>query len=53
MSHHGQQGATKELYECINPKICLWPTTDWLWNNDDGNGIDSRTMENIRNKKMD
>lgn len=38
MSHHGQQGATKELYEAVNPKICLWPTPEWLWNNDIGTG---------------
>ena len=25
MSHHGQQGATKELYEVVEPRICLWP----------------------------
>lgn len=53
ISHHGQAGATKELYKIVNPKICLWPTTDWLWNNDNGNGTNSRSMENIRNKKVD
>jgi beta-lactamase superfamily II metal-dependent hydrolase len=38
MSHHGQTGLTKEVYRTINPKICLWPTTRWLWDNDDGRG---------------
>ena len=38
VSHHGQDGATKELYETINPSICLWPTPDYLWNNDNGEG---------------
>lgn len=38
MAHHGQAGATKELYEAVSPKICLWPTPDWLWNNDAGEG---------------
>ena len=38
VSHHGQDGATKELYEAINPSICLWPTPDYLWNNDNGEG---------------
>ncbi len=41
VAHHGQRGATEELYDLVNPKICLWPTTDWLWNNDSGNGEDS------------
>lgn len=38
MAHHGQAGATEELYKQINPTICLWPTPGWLWNNDTGNG---------------
>lgn len=41
MAHHGQNGATEELYKKIDPKICLWPTPDWLWNNDKGEGEDS------------
>ena len=41
MAHHGQQGATRELYAVIAPKICFWPTPDWLWNNDRGKGPDS------------
>ena len=41
MAHHGQSGATKELYTIIQPKVCLWPTTQWLWNNDAGTGEDS------------
>ena len=41
MSHHGQTGLTKEIYKVINPSICLWPTTRWLWENDNGNGFDS------------
>lgn len=48
MSHHGQQGATQQLYEAIKPKICLWPTPEWLWNNDIGQGINTgkwKTLE--------
>ncbi len=41
IAHHGQRGATEELYNIINPSICLWPTTDWLWYNDSGEGEDS------------
>jgi hypothetical protein len=41
MAHHGQNGASKELYEEINPTICMWPTPDWLWINDSGDGEDS------------
>lgn len=41
MAHHGQNGVTKEVYEKINPSICMWPTPEWLWNNDSGEGEDS------------
>ena len=38
VAHHGQNGATEELYKIVKPEICLWPTTEWLWNNSiDGN----------------
>lgn len=41
ISHHGQDGTNFEFYEIVNPKICLFPTPEWLWNNDNGNGEDS------------
>lgn len=48
MAHHGQNGATEELYNAINPEICFWPTPEWLWNNDNGGGYNSgiwKTLE--------
>jgi len=41
MSHHGNTGVRQSFYEAVHPEICLWPTTDWLWNNDSGHGYDS------------
>ena len=38
LAHHGQNGAKQTLYQAIQPEICLWPTTEWLWNNDIGTG---------------
>lgn len=38
MAHHGQAGATKELYQEVAPSICLWPAPEWLWENDLGTG---------------
>ena len=38
MSHHGNSGASKSFYDCINIKYCLYPTPLWLWNNDRGQG---------------
>ena len=39
MAHHGQGGVSEDFYKKVNPKYCLWPTPDWLWNNDQGKGI--------------
>ena len=33
MSHHGQKGVDRSFYELISPKICLYPTPTWLWEN--------------------
>ncbi len=38
MSHHGQSGVDYEVYKALNPRICLWPTPQWLWDNDNGGG---------------
>lgn len=51
MAHHGQKGVSKEIYEYINPKICLWPTPDWLWINDSGSGEDSGPWKTKETRK--
>lgn len=51
MSHHGQNGATKELYETIQPKICLWPTPEWIWNNSINGVEDSGTLKTKETRK--
>lgn len=33
MAHHGQAGVSEEFYKAVDPKYCLWPTPDWLWEN--------------------
>lgn len=38
MAHHGQNGVDYEVYKALNPSICLWPTPQWLWDNDNGGG---------------
>lgn len=45
MAHHGQAGVTEEVYKVINPKYCLWPTTDWLWENINGDYKTDETKE--------
>ncbi len=38
MAHHGQQGVSEKFYQKVQPRVCLWPTPEWLWNNDNGQG---------------
>ncbi len=33
MAHHGQGGVSREFYELIMPKYCLYTAPDWLWEN--------------------
>lgn len=33
LSHHGQYGASRAFYAAVRPRIAIWPTTDWLWDN--------------------
>ncbi len=51
MAHHGQQGVGKETYEKINPKICMWPTPDWLWDNNNGNGFNTAEYKTIETRQ--
>lgn len=41
MAHHGQNGVDIEFYREVGAKVCLWPTPDWLWNNDSSEGVNS------------
>lgn len=36
MAHHGQGGVAERVYVKINPKMCLWPTPDWVFDNTSG-----------------
>lgn len=36
MAHHGQDGVGEAVYKVIDPSICLWPTPQWLWDNENG-----------------
>ena len=47
MAHHGQGGVDRPVYETISPKICLWPTPRWLWDNDAGKGYNTHTFKTI------
>jgi len=51
MAHHGQAGATKELYQQIHPTTCLWPTPNWLWENDAGKGYNTGPWKTIETRQ--
>ncbi len=47
MAHHGQNGVDRPFYEAVSPIGCLWPTPDWLWNNDAGKGYNTHVWKTI------
>ncbi len=47
MAHHGQHGVNEAFYQHVGAKYCLWPTPDWLWENDDGGGPDSGPWQTL------
>lgn len=52
MSHHGQDGVSKEFYEVVNAEVALWPTPLWLWeNNQDAKGFNSGPWKTLIVKK--
>lgn len=51
MSHHGQSGVSEEMYKLIDPACCLWPTTEWIYNNDSGKGVGSGKLKTLETRK--
>ncbi len=47
MAHHGQAGVRESFYAEVAPKVCLWPTPLWLWENNAGLGYNTHTWETI------
>lgn len=50
LSHHGQNGADKDFYAKVKPSVAIWPTPNWLWENDNGHGPGSGLFETNRTK---
>lgn len=51
MAHHGQRGVNKEFYSAVEPKICLYCTPDWLWENDNGGGRNSGPWKTLETRR--
>ena len=47
MAHHGQTGVTKEVYDAINPELCIFNSPKWLYDNDGGEGFNTGKWESI------
>lgn len=47
MAHHGQDGVNREFYNAVQPKMCLWTTPKWLWDNDAGGGYNTHTFKTV------
>ena len=37
MAHHGSYGVTDVIYRYINPKVCLWPDAEFMWDENRNN----------------
>lgn len=51
VAHHGQAGATQELYNIVKPEICLWPTTSSIWDNNINGQEDSGPWKTKETRK--
>ena len=47
MAHHGQYGVNKDVYEIIAPKVAMWNTPEWLWDNDGGSGYNTGNYKTL------
>lgn len=41
MSHHGNRGVNRNVYEAVHATYALWPTPEFLWNATEGSGYDT------------
>ena len=50
MAHHGQNGVGYEVYKALKPSVCLWPTPQWLWDNDGGSGAGTGSWKTLETR---
>jgi hypothetical protein len=50
MAHHGQNGVSKEFYQAVKFKACLWPAPLWLYDNDAGKGFDTGIWNTVKTR---
>jgi len=47
MSHHGENGVSRQFYERLHPSVCFWNTPAWLWDNVGTNGTGTGNYDTI------
>lgn len=51
VAHHGQHGCSRDFYRSIDFRACLWPSALWIWNNDQGGGYNTGTLETMQTRQ--
>ena len=51
VAHHGQHGVTEKFYKVVQPKVALWCTPLWLWNNDVGTGFNKGPFATLETRE--
>ena len=52
MSHHGQNGVSKNFYRSVIFNACLWPSPSWVYNNDVGKGFNTHSFETVEIRNL-
>lgn len=51
VAHHGQHGVTEKFYKAVSPKVALWCTPQWLWDNDVGTGFNKGPFATLETRE--
>lgn len=51
VAHHGQSGCNEKFYKTVKFHACLWSTPLWVWNNDNGHGVNSANLKTFETRR--
>lgn len=51
MAHHGQNGCNEAFYKKVNFRACLWSTPQWVWENNQGKGINTGVLKTFETRR--
>ena len=53
LAHHGSLGVSDEFYNTINNiKACLYPSAQWIYDNDNGQGFNSAWLNTLQTRAL-